>query len=110
MTFGHILLHRLRYLFVVVSIRVPGTLAGLEVIAIINEPTAAAMAFGFGKGKTATVLVFDLGGGTFDVSVLKIQHDKFDTLAHGGDTHLGGQDFDALLLNYVLEVRAPVLC
>ncbi|XP_034235507.1 heat shock cognate 71 kDa protein-like [Thrips palmi] len=80
-----------------------GQLAGLDVIAILPEPTAAAMAFGFGKGKNSTVLIFDLGGGTFDVSVLIIRGDNFQILAHGGDTHLGGQDFDSILLDFVIE-------
>ncbi|KAJ1530964.1 hypothetical protein ONE63_005800 [Megalurothrips usitatus] len=80
-----------------------GRLAGLEVIAILNEPTAAAMAFGFGAKKNSTTLIFDLGGGTFDVTVLKIRGDNFNTLAHGGDTHLGGQDFDNILLTHVLD-------
>ncbi|KAK3910978.1 Heat shock 70 kDa protein [Frankliniella fusca] len=78
-------------------------LAGLEVIALLNEPTAAAIAFGFDKGRHQTVLIFDLGGGTFDVTVLRIQGDKFDIKGHGGDTHLGGQDFDNVLLNFIIE-------
>lgn len=82
-----------------------GKLAALDVIAILQEPVAAAIAFGFGKEKkNQTVLIFDLGGGTFDVSVLRINYDQFQSLAHGGDTHLGGQDFDCLLLRYVLDV------
>ncbi|XP_052131846.1 heat shock 70 kDa protein-like [Frankliniella occidentalis] len=78
-------------------------LAGLEVLELLNEPTAAAIAFGFDKGREQTVLIFDLGGGTFDVTVLHICSNNYQIKAHGGDTHLGGQDFDAQLLEYVIE-------
>ena len=71
-----------------------GKIAGLEVLRIINEPTAAALAYGFGKNVSGKVAVFDLGGGTFDISVLEINKGVFDVAATGGDTLLGGEDFD----------------
>ncbi len=71
-----------------------GRIAGLEVLRIINEPTAAALAYGFGKGVQGKLAVFDLGGGTFDISVLEIGNGVFDVIATGGDTFLGGEDFD----------------
>jgi len=71
-----------------------GKIAGLEVLRIINEPTAAALAYGFGKNVSGKVAVFDLGGGTFDISVLEINNGVFDVAATGGDTLLGGEDFD----------------
>ncbi|MBI4081373.1 MAG: Fe-S protein assembly chaperone HscA [Candidatus Lambdaproteobacteria bacterium] len=74
-----------------------GRIAGLEVVRIINEPTAAAIAYGLDEGQRGTVAVYDLGGGTFDVSVLQLSEKVFKVLATGGDTHLGGDDFDALL-------------
>ncbi|KAK9473778.1 heat shock protein 70 family [Dipodascopsis tothii] len=80
-----------------------GAIAGLDVLRIINEPTAAAIAYGLGAGKSAKekfVLIFDLGGGTFDVSLLKIEGGVFTVMATAGDTHLGGQDFDTNLLEH----------
>ncbi len=71
-----------------------GKIAGLEVLRIINEPTSAALAYGFGKNVSGKVAVFDLGGGTFDISVLEINKGVFDVAATGGDTLLGGEDFD----------------
>jgi len=71
-----------------------GKIAGLDVLRIINEPTAAALAYGFGKNVSGKVAVFDLGGGTFDISVLEINKGVFDVAATGGDTLLGGEDFD----------------
>ena len=71
-----------------------GRIAGLEVLRIINEPTAAALAYGFGRDIEQTVAVFDLGGGTFDISILSIGHGVFEVLATAGDTFLGGEDFD----------------
>ena len=73
-----------------------GTIAGLNVLRIINEPTAAAIAYGLDKQKEAksNILIFDLGGGTFDVSVLTIEDGIFEVNATSGDTHLGGEDFD----------------
>ncbi|EPS61445.1 chloroplast heat shock protein 70-2, partial [Genlisea aurea] len=71
-----------------------GRIAGLEVLRIINEPTAASLAYGFEKKSNETILVFDLGGGTFDVSVLEVGDGVFEVLSTSGDTHLGGDDFD----------------
>ena len=71
-----------------------GKIAGVEVLRIINEPTAAALAYGLDKKSNETILVFDLGGGTFDVSVLEVGDGVFEVLATSGDSHLGGDDFD----------------
>ena len=71
-----------------------GRIAGLEVLRIINEPTAASLAYGLDKKNNETILVFDLGGGTFDVSVLEVGDGVFEVLSTSGDTHLGGDDFD----------------
>jgi molecular chaperone DnaK len=79
-----------------------GRLAGLEVERIVNEPTAAALAFGHGKGLDERVLVYDLGGGTFDASVLEIQGDVYEVVSTGGDTFLGGVDFDAQLVDHLV--------
>ena len=80
-----------------------GKIAGLEVERIINEPTAAALAYGLDKGKEENIVVFDLGGGTFDVSVLEIADDFFQVKSTNGDTHLGGEDFDNAIVNYFLD-------
>jgi molecular chaperone DnaK len=80
-----------------------GTIAGLEVERIINEPTAATLAFGLDKKKSGKVAVYDLGGGTFDISILEIGEGVFEVLATNGDTHLGGDDFDQVLIDYVAE-------
>ncbi len=81
-----------------------GTIAGLDVLRIINEPTAAALAYGIDKkGKNETILVFDLGGGTFDVSILEVGDGLFEVKSTSGDTHLGGDDFDHCLVNWVAE-------
>jgi len=81
-----------------------GTIAGLNVLRIINEPTAAAIAFGLDQGKgEKSILVFDLGGGTFDVSILTIDNGVFEVLATNGDTHLGGEDFDQRVMEYMLQ-------
>jgi heat shock protein 1/8 len=81
-----------------------GLIAGLNVKRVINEPTAAALAFGLNhKGAEQTILVFDLGGGTFDVSILTIDEDLFEVKSTNGDTHLGGEDFDDLIVNYLVE-------
>ncbi len=80
-----------------------GSIAGLNVLRIINEPTAAAIAYGLGSGKSEkerNVLIYDLGGGTFDVSLLHIQGGVFTVKSTAGDTHLGGQDFDTNLLDH----------
>ncbi len=78
-----------------------GRLAGLEVLRIINEPTAASLAYGLGSKDRGTVAVYDLGGGTFDISILKIEDGVFQVLATNGDTHLGGDDIDVLLVDRV---------
>ena len=80
-----------------------GQIAGLEVLRIINEPTAAALAYGIDKDETQTVLVFDLGGGTFDVSIMDIEDGVFEVRATNGDTHLGGDDFDQAVMNWIVE-------
>jgi molecular chaperone DnaK len=80
-----------------------GKIAGLDVLRIINEPTAAALAYGMDKADGKTIVVFDLGGGTFDVSVLEIQGGVFEVKATNGDTMLGGEDFDEILLEYLLS-------
>jgi molecular chaperone DnaK len=78
-----------------------GRLAGLEVLRIINEPTAAALAYGLGKTKNETIVVFDLGGGTLDVSILEVGNGVFQVLATCGDTHLGGDDFTKKIADYI---------
>jgi molecular chaperone DnaK len=83
------------------AVREAGRLAGLEIERIVNEPTAAALAFGYGKGLEKRVLVYDLGGGTFDASVLEIQGDVYEVVSTGGDTFLGGVDFDAQLVDHL---------
>jgi len=80
-----------------------GTIAGLEVVRIINEPTASALAFGLDKKKTGKVAVYDLGGGTFDISILDIGDGVFEVLSTNGDTHLGGDDFDQVLIDWVAD-------
>src|SRR5215469_13040300 len=80
-----------------------GRIAGLEVLRIINEPTAAALAYGLDKRENGIVAVYDLGGGTFDISILKLHDGIFEVLATNGDTHLGGDDIDHLLLRIALE-------
>lgn len=79
-----------------------GEIAGLKVLRIINEPTAAALAYGFEKGKEEKVLVYDLGGGTFDVTVLDISNETIEVLATNGNTHLGGADFDKRIIEYII--------
>ena len=78
-----------------------GRIAGIEVLRIINEPTAASLAYGLDKKANETILVFDLGGGTFDVSVLEVGDGVFEVLATSGDTHLGGDDFDKKIVDYL---------
>jgi molecular chaperone DnaK len=80
-----------------------GKIAGLEVLRIINEPTAAALAYGLDKKSNERILVFDLGGGTFDVSVLEVGDGVFEVLSTSGDTHLGGDDFDKVIVDYLAE-------
>ena len=79
-----------------------GKIAGLEVERIVNEPTAAALAYGLDKKKSGTVAVYDLGGGTFDISILEIGDGVFEVKSTNGDTSLGGEDFDNLIVNYIL--------
>jgi molecular chaperone DnaK len=80
-----------------------GRIAGLEVLRIINEPTAAALAYGFGKDLSQKICVYDLGGGTFDVSILEIGKDVFEVIATAGDTYLGGDDFDDRIMTWLAE-------
>jgi molecular chaperone DnaK len=80
-----------------------GKIAGIEVLRIINEPTAASLAYGLDKKQNETILVFDLGGGTFDVSILEVGDGIFEVLATAGDTSLGGDDFDNLLVNWLIN-------
>jgi len=80
-----------------------GKIAGLEVLRIINEPTAAALAYGLDKKETKTIAVYDLGGGTFDVTILEIDDGLFEVKSTNGDTFLGGEDFDMRIVNYLAE-------
>jgi molecular chaperone DnaK len=80
-----------------------GKIAGLEVLRIINEPTAAALAYGLDKKKTGTIAVYDLGGGTFDISILEIGDGVFEVKSTNGDTHLGGEDFDLEIIDYLAD-------
>ena len=82
-----------------------GKIAGIEVLRIINEPTAASLAYGLDKKQNETILVFDLGGGTFDISIIEIaeidgEH-QFEVLSTNGDTFLGGEDFDSRVIEYL---------
>ncbi len=85
------------------AVKQAGTLAGFNVRRIVNEPTAAALAYGFNRGLDQKILVYDLGGGTFDVSVLQLSGNVFEVVATGGDTFLGGVDFDNRVIDYVLS-------
>lgn len=80
-----------------------GQIAGIEVLRIINEPTAASLAYGFDRKSNETILIFDLGGGTFDVSVLEVGDGVFEVLSTSGDTHLGGDDFDKRVVEWLAE-------
>ena len=80
-----------------------GKIAGLEVLRIINEPTAAALAYGIDKSEDHTVMVYDLGGGTFDVSILDVGDGVFEVKATNGDTHLGGDDFDQRIIDWMVD-------
>ena len=80
-----------------------GRIAGFDVLRIINEPTAAALAYGLDKKKREKVAVYDLGGGTFDISILSIEDDSFEVLSTNGDTHLGGDDFDQRVIDWLAE-------
>src|SRR5204863_2310179 len=80
-----------------------GKIAGLEVLRIINEPTAAALAYGLDKKKTGTIAVYDLGGGTFDISILEIGDGVFEVKSTNGDTFLGGEDFDQRVIDWLAD-------
>ena len=80
-----------------------GTIAGLDVLRIINEPTAASLAYGFSRAKNEVVAVYDLGGGTFDISIMQIGDGLYEVLSTSGDTFLGGEDFDARIIDHLLE-------
>jgi molecular chaperone DnaK len=80
-----------------------GKIAGLDVLRIINEPTAAALAYGLDKKKNGTIAVYDLGGGTFDISILEIGDGVFEVKSTNGDTFLGGEDFDARIIDYLAD-------
>jgi Fe-S protein assembly chaperone HscA len=80
-----------------------GRMAGLDVLRLVNEPTAAALAYGLDRAKAGLVAVYDFGGGTFDISILRLQDGIFEVIATGGDTHLGGDDIDNLLLSIALD-------
>ena len=80
-----------------------GEIAGLKVRRIINEPTAAALAYGFNKKKDEKIAVYDLGGGTFDISILEVSEDTVEVKSTNGDTHLGGDDFDQVLINWIID-------
>ena len=82
--------------------REAGQLAGLEVVRILNEPTAASLAYGYGSDERRTVLIYDLGGGTFDVSIVTIEHDITEVLSSHGNNHLGGDDFDQLMVDRLI--------
>ena len=81
-----------------------GRIAGLEVLRIINEPTSAALAYGLDNGDPQKVMVYDLGGGTFDVSIIEIGEGVIEVLATAGDNHLGGDDFDERIADYLFGV------
>ena len=82
--------------------KIAGEIAGLKVRKVINEPTAAALAYGLTKKKDQQILIYDFGGGTFDVSILDVEEDTIDVLAVGGDTHLGGDDFDQRMMDWIV--------
>src|SRR5438046_2539302 len=83
--------------------RLAGQIAGLEVLRIINEPTAASLAYGLDKKKDEIIAVYDLGGGTFDISVLQLGEGVFEVKATNGDTHLGGDDFDQRVIDWLID-------
>src|SRR3954469_20669833 len=86
--------------------RAAGRIAGLEVLPIINDPTAASLAYGLDKRHTGLIAVYDLGGGTFDISILRVEDGVFQVLSTNGDTHLGGDDIDLVLLKDILADEA----
>lgn len=79
-----------------------GSIAGLDVLRVINEPTAAALAYGVDRSDASVIAVYDLGGGTFDISILEMQKGVFEVKSTNGDTHLGGEDFDIVLVSHIL--------
>ena len=83
--------------------KVAGEIAGFDVKRVINEPTAAALAYGLSKNKEQKIIVYDFGGGTFDISILDVSEDTIEVKATGGDTHLGGEDFDQKVVNWLIE-------
>jgi len=83
--------------------KVAGEIAGLDVKRVLNEPTAAALAYGLNKKKDERIIVYDFGGGTFDISILEVSADTIEVKATGGDTHLGGEDFDQKVMDWVIE-------
>ena len=85
------------------AVKEASKLAGFDVKRIVNEPTAAALAYGFNRGLDQRILVYDMGGGTFDVSVLHVQGNVFEVMATGGDTFLGGVDFDNRIIDFALD-------
>ncbi len=80
-----------------------GAIAGLDVLRVINEPTAAALAYGLDRDDSSVIAVFDLGGGTFDISILEMQKGVFEVKSTNGDTHLGGEDFDIVLVEHLVN-------
>lgn len=80
-----------------------GAIAGLDVLRVINEPTAAALAYGLDRSDSSVIAVYDLGGGTFDISILEMQKGVFEVKSTNGDTHLGGEDFDIVLVQHILD-------
>src|SRR5213075_653486 len=80
-----------------------GKIAGLEVLRIINEPTAAALAYGLDNRQNQVIAVYDLGGGTFDISILKLEDGLFEVLSTSGDTYLGGEDFDKRIMDWLID-------
>src|SRR5207244_12698928 len=80
-----------------------GRIAGLDVLPIVNEPTAASLAYGLDKKNQGAIAVYDFGGGTFDISILKLKDGIFEVLSTSGDTHLGGDDIDEILMRLVLK-------
>ncbi|MEM9070392.1 MAG: Hsp70 family protein, partial [Myxococcota bacterium] len=85
------------------AVRDAGLIAGLDVLRIINEPTAAALAYGYGKGLDQTIAVYDLGGGTFDISVVRVEDGNFNVIASTGDSYLGGEDFDDRIMAWLIR-------
>lgn len=85
------------------DVKTAGELAGLRVLRLVNEPTAAALAYGLPRGEVGTIAVFDLGGGTFDISILDVSREVFEVIATRGNNHLGGDDFDARLVTYICD-------